>query len=82
LEGAPQALWLGVPLTVSDRTIGVIVIQDYENVKAFGEVEVQVLTFVATQIAQVIERRINAEEIQRYTQELKNLNSAKINSFL
>jgi PAS domain S-box-containing protein len=77
LIGAPQALWLGVPLTVADRTIGVIVIQDYENVKAFGDEEVQILTFVAAQIAQVIERRINAEEIQKYTEKLKVINSAK-----
>ncbi len=77
LIGEPQALWLGVPLTVGNRTIGVIVIQDYENVKAFGQEEVLVLTFVATQIAQVIERKRNAEEIQKYTEELKNLNSAK-----
>lgn len=77
LIGEPQALWLGVPLTVGNRTIGVIVIQDYENVNAFGQEEVLVLTFVATQIAQVIERRRNSEEIQKYTEELKSLNSAK-----
>ncbi len=77
LLGAPQAVWLGVPLKLGSKTIGVIVVQDYENEKAFGDDEMQILTFVAEQIAQVIERKKNSEEIKKIAEELKQLNSTK-----
>ncbi|MCX7874878.1 MAG: PAS domain S-box protein [Melioribacteraceae bacterium] len=77
LIGSPQAIWLGVPLKVENKTIGVIVVQDYENEKAFGEEEVQILTFVSEQIAQAIERKRRADEIQKIADELSLLNSTK-----
>lgn len=76
LIGSPQAIWLGVPL-VDNKTIGVIVVQDYENEKAFGEEEVQILTFVSEQIAQAIERTRHANEIQKIADELRILNNTK-----
>lgn len=77
LIGSPQAIWLGVPLKVENKTIGVIVVQDYENEKAFGEEEVQILTFVSEQIAQAIERTRHANEIQKIADELQLLNNTK-----
>ncbi len=77
LIGSPQAIWLGVPLKVENKTIGVIVVQDYENEKAFGEEEVQILTFVSEQIAQAIERTRHATEIQKIADELQLLNNTK-----
>jgi len=77
LIGAPSAIWLGVPLKLSGKTIGVLVVQDYENEKAFGEDEMQLLIFVAEQIAQVIERKRNSDAIKNYAEELKQLNSTK-----
>jgi len=77
LIGAPSAIWLGVPLKLSGKTIGVLVVQDYENEKAYGEDEMQLLTFVAEQIAQVIERKRNSDAVKKYTEELKQLNSTK-----
>ncbi|MEW6005751.1 MAG: PAS domain-containing sensor histidine kinase [Stygiobacter sp.] len=77
LIGSPQAIWLGVPLKVDNKTIGVIVVQDYENEKAFGEEEVQILTFVSEQIAQAIERTRHANEIQKIADELRILNNTK-----
>ncbi len=77
LIGAPSAIWLGVPLKLSGKTIGVLVVQDYENEKVFGESEMQLLIFVAEQIAQVIERKRNSDAIKKYAEELKQLNSTK-----
>ncbi|MCX6175300.1 MAG: PAS domain S-box protein [Ignavibacteriales bacterium] len=77
LIGAPSAIWLGVPLKLSGKTIGVLVVQDYENEKAYGEDEMQLLIFVAEQIAQVIERKRNSDAVKKYTEELKQLNSTK-----
>jgi len=75
--GTPTLIWLGVPLIVSDKTIGVIVVQDYQNAETYGEPEKQVLVFVAKQIAQVIERKKNSEAIKVYTEQLKELNQTK-----
>lgn len=77
LIGSPQAIWLGVPLKVGEKTIGVIVVQDYENEKAFGEEEVQILTFVSEQIAIAIERKRHTDEINRIAEELRQLNNTK-----
>ena len=77
LIGAPQAIWLGVPLKVSNKTIGVIVVQDYENEKAFGQEELSILMFVAEQVAQVIARKQSSDEIKKIAEELKQLNTTK-----
>ncbi|MBI5729989.1 MAG: PAS domain S-box protein [Ignavibacteriales bacterium] len=77
LIGEPSAIWLGVPLKLGGKTIGVIVVQDYENEKAYSEEEEQILTFVSEQIAQVIERKRNSDAVKKYTEELKQLNSTK-----
>ncbi|MBI1937598.1 MAG: PAS domain S-box protein [Ignavibacteriales bacterium] len=77
LIGAPQAIWLGIPLKLAGKTIGVMVVQDYENEKAFGEDEKLLLTFVSEQIARAIERKVNADAIKKYAEELRQLNMTK-----
>ncbi|MBI1938314.1 MAG: PAS domain-containing protein [Ignavibacteriales bacterium] len=77
LIGTMCAVWLGIPLKLSGKTIGVIVVQDYENEKAYGEEEKQLLIFVSEQIAQVIERQRNSDAIKKYADELKQLNQTK-----
>lgn len=77
LIGSPASIWLGVPLKLAGKTIGVIVVQDYENENAYGEEEKQILIFVSEQIAQVIERKRGSEAIKKYTEELKQLNATK-----
>lgn len=75
--GTPTLIWLGVPLKVTGKTIGVIVVQDYHNADTYGEEEKQILVFVAEQIAQVIERKRNSEAIKKFSEELKELNTTK-----
>jgi PAS domain S-box-containing protein len=77
LVGTPTLIWLGVPLKVSGNTIGVLVVQDYENAKTYGEEEMQILVFVAAQIAQVIERKKNSDKLNQFAQELKEVNQSK-----
>ncbi|KUG25108.1 ggdef domain protein [hydrocarbon metagenome] len=77
LIGTPTLIWLGVPLKVEGKTIGVIVVQDYHKADTYGEEEKQILVFVAEQIAQVIERKRNAEAIKKFSEELKELNTTK-----
>ncbi|MBI1967608.1 MAG: PAS domain S-box protein [Gemmatimonadetes bacterium] len=61
LVGAASVDWLGVPLTVGDKTIGVVVVQTYTEGVRFGEREQEILHFVSTQVAMAIERK-RAEE--------------------
>lgn len=73
----PPLIWLGVPLKIAEKTFGVIAVRDYHNPKAYSDDDMQILTFVSEQIAQVIERKRNSDEIKRYTEELKQLNNTK-----
>jgi two-component system cell cycle sensor histidine kinase/response regulator CckA len=57
LIGAPSLDWVGVPLKTAGRTIGVIAVQTYSTGVRYGERERQLLEFVSTQIALVIERK-------------------------
>lgn len=57
VHGTPSAIWLGVPLIVRGRTLGVMAVQDYRDPQACGEEEKQILTFVAEQFALAIERK-------------------------
>lgn len=49
--------WVGVPLVVRGKTIGVLVLQAYREGVRYGEAERDVLTFVSEQIAMAIERK-------------------------
>lgn len=57
LIGVPSPIWLGVPLNVENKTIGVMVVQHYADPDAYGEREKQILEFVSAQIARAIERK-------------------------
>lgn len=77
LVGTPTVIWLGVPLKIGGKPIGVIVVQDYADAKTYGEEEMQILVFVAGQIAQVIERKRNSDAMSQFAQELKEANQSK-----
>ncbi len=62
------ASWLGVPMKVADRTVGVISVQAYRP-HAYGEVEQQLLTTIAEQVAVGVENiRLYEETSQRLAQ--------------
>ena len=69
LIGAPSIDWLGVPLTVKDRTIGVVVTQTYSQGVRYGPSELDILTFVSSQMAMAIERK-RVEDAWREQSEL------------
>lgn len=72
-----SAVWLGVPLILAGKTIGVIVARDYKNKNAFRNDDLQLLSFVSSQVALVIERKRSSDAIKKYADELKNLNATK-----
>jgi PAS domain S-box-containing protein len=57
LIGTPSLDWVGVPLKVGGRTVGVIAVQTYSAGVRYGEEERRILEFVSSQIAMVIERK-------------------------
>ncbi|MDQ7799100.1 MAG: PAS domain S-box protein [Candidatus Edwardsbacteria bacterium] len=57
LVGRAPLDWLGVPLLVSDRYSGVLVVQTYDQGVRFGEREKEILTFISEQVAFAINRK-------------------------
>ncbi|HYC72393.1 MAG TPA: ATP-binding protein [Opitutaceae bacterium] len=53
-HGYPAQVWLGVPLKVSGRAIGVLAVQDYHDADVLGEPERRLLAFIADQVAHAI----------------------------
>ncbi len=60
--------WVGVPLVAQGRTIGVLVLQTYQEGVRYGEQERDVLSYVSEQIAMAIERK-RTEEALRESEE-------------
>lgn len=77
LIGEPTQIWLGVPLKVKGKTIGVIAVQDYSDPSTYGEEEKEILTYVSEQIALAIDKKYNEQKIIKYSEELKELNASK-----
>ncbi|MBC7194401.1 MAG: PAS domain S-box protein [Caldisericia bacterium] len=63
--------YIGVPLKVKDRFIGVIAIQSYEEDIAYDENDLNLLNFVAENISLMIERLIDEEA---HLSLIKNIN--------
>jgi len=57
LIGTPAMDWLGVPLKTEDKTIGIMVVQNYRESTRFGEDHKSILMFVSSQVAMAIERK-------------------------
>ncbi len=57
LVGSPSPAWLGVPLKTPTATIGVLVVQHYQNEKAYDLRDLEFIDSVGGHIALAIERR-------------------------
>ena len=69
--GSPPEYWLGVPLRVAERIIGVIVVQSYNPQTTLGEREKEILQFVSNQIALAIERKQAEQELEENARQLR-----------
>ncbi len=77
LIGQQSEIWLGVPLKIQDKVIGVLVLQDYEDASTYTETEQQILDVVAYPISRAIERKIVEAEREELIVQLKDLNASK-----
>jgi len=64
IVGPPTIDWLGVPLKIKERTIGVLAVQSYKKGIRFNEEDKNVLTFISEQVAIAIERKQTQERLK------------------
>ena len=55
--GSDSVDWIGIPLLIDSRAIGVMVVQTYSEGVRFSKRDEQLLTFVSAQVAIAIERK-------------------------
>jgi PAS domain S-box-containing protein len=72
LVGSPSPAWLGVPLRTPTATIGVLVVQHYENEQAYDKRDLEFVSSVGGHIALAIERR-RSEDALRKNEEMFRL---------
>ncbi len=85
-------IWLGVPLKIEDKVIGVMAVQSYTNPNLYSERDIELLKFVSSQVAAAIERKRTEERIKHlsfhdsltglynrayFEEELKRLNNSR-----
>ena len=56
VKGHVPKCWLGVPLIIKGKAVGVIALQSYDNIEAYSYREQELLMFVSTHIAQALEK--------------------------
>jgi len=81
LFGSPSKIWLGVPLTIQDNIIGVLVLQDYEDEHTYGEKEKEILELISYPTSRAIERKLQERERENLIRELKKINESKDSLF-
>jgi PAS domain S-box-containing protein len=65
VHGPVPLIWMGVPLIIKDRVIGVIAVQSYTDSKLFDEQDLQLLSAISDQIAIAIDRKQSYEELEK-----------------
>ncbi|MCK9211773.1 MAG: PAS domain S-box protein [Ignavibacteriaceae bacterium] len=69
--------WLGVPLFIKEKIIGVVVVQSYSPSTRYTEKERNILTFVSSQIAMAIYKKKADDDLAASELQLKELNASK-----
>ena len=69
LVGTPSPTWLGVPLRTPTETIGVLVVQHYENDSAYTERDLEFMASVGGQIALAIARKRTEDDLRKQQEE-------------
>ncbi|MBK9795696.1 MAG: PAS domain S-box protein [Holophagaceae bacterium] len=62
--GSESLAWMGVPLRNEKRVFGALVIQSYEGGYRYRPEDLEILSFVSTQIAMAIDRKTSEEQLR------------------
>ena len=73
LVGAPSPIWLGVPLKIDDKTIGVMVAQDYHDEHAYSQQELHMLEYISSQIAMAIKGKQAEDELRESEERYRSI---------
>jgi len=73
LVGTPSPSWLGAPLKTPAATIGVLVVQHYEDENAYTERDLEFLSSVGGQIALAIDRKRTEARVRESEARLRML---------
>lgn len=65
LIGTPSEQWLGCPLNVEGKTIGVMAVQSYSTENVFDEKDMEMMNFVSDQIAMAIKINLEDEKLRK-----------------
>ncbi|WP_298443547.1 EAL domain-containing protein [uncultured Ferrimonas sp.] len=69
--GGKAACWLGAPLNYAGEVLGALVLQDYQVEHAYGKPELQLIGYLAHQIANVIGTRRTQQQLASNQQMLE-----------
>ena len=78
--GADSEVWLGVPLIINKKAIGVLAVQSYDDKNAYNESDLKMLEFVSVQISSSIHRKQIDQDLHKQNQEYEILNEELIDS--
>ena len=73
LMGTFPKVWLGVPLRVNKKVIGAIVVQSYDDKKAYQQSDIELLEFVASNISLSVQRKKIEQEMAVSKQILRKI---------
>ncbi len=82
--GTDSVDWIGVPLMVGERVIGVMVTQSYTPGVTFNQEQFDLMKFVSTQVASAIERKMDQQRIAdalEYNKTLINSSSLGLTTY-
>ncbi|MGQ9819404.1 MAG: PAS domain S-box protein [Candidatus Kapaibacteriales bacterium] len=72
LIGALPECWMGVPLIIDDKSIGAIVIQNYQNPNAYNDDDLRLFGQIANEISFYFLKKKSEEELWKLSQAIKN----------
>jgi len=73
LLGPVPKIWIGVPLKLENRTIGVICVKSHSDRNKYKQRHLELLDFISGQIAIAIERKRNEQKIIEQTARLNSI---------
>ena len=66
-------IWMGVPLKVENKVMGVIAVQSYDDPNLYTEKDIEILSFVSEEIALAIKHKQARDSFEKAHEELKGL---------
>lgn len=73
IKGKLPEKWLGVPLQLQNRVIGIIAVQSYDNPAAYNKKDLDLMFFISGQIANAIDRKKKELKIKEQAGRLQSI---------